>query len=79
MGKSSISKSQRQASPTGDPVYLVYQRDITERKIAEETLRNERNRFRTLSENAPFGIILIDKDGVFKYINPNLMNYLVMN
>ena len=54
----------------GIPVYLVYQRDITERKIAEETLRNERNRFRTLSENAPFGIILIDKDGVFKYINP---------
>ena len=54
----------------GIPVYLVYLRDITERKVAEETLRNERNRFRTLSENAPFGIILIDKDGVFEYINP---------
>ena len=49
---------------------LVYLRDITERKVAEETLRNERNRFRTLSENAPFGIILIDMEGVFKYINP---------
>ena len=33
-------------------------------------LRNERNRFRILSENAPFGIILIDKEGVFQYINP---------
>ena len=49
---------------------LVYLRDVTERKVAEETLRDERNRFRTLSENAPFGIILINKEGVFEYINP---------
>lgn len=49
---------------------LVYLRDVTGRKVAEETLRNERNRFRTLSENAPFGIILINKEGVFEYINP---------
>jgi PAS domain S-box-containing protein len=49
---------------------LVYLRDVTERKVAEETLRGERNRFRTLSENAPFGIILINKEGVFEYINP---------
>ena len=41
-----------------------------ERKVAEEVLRNERNRFRTLSESAPFGIIMIDKEGVFEYINP---------
>jgi len=54
----------------GTPEYLVYLRDITERKVAEEVLRNERNRFRILSENAPFGIILIDKEGVFQYINP---------
>jgi PAS domain S-box-containing protein len=49
---------------------LVYLRDITERKFAEEALRNERNRFRTLSENAPFGIIMINKEGGFEYINP---------
>jgi PAS domain S-box-containing protein len=54
----------------GTPVYLVYLRDITERKVAEEVLQNERNRFRTLSENAPFGIIMIDQKGVFEYINP---------
>ena len=54
----------------GTPEYLVYLRDITERKVAEEVLWNERNRFRILSENAPFGIILIDKEGVFQYINP---------
>jgi PAS domain S-box-containing protein len=54
----------------GTPEYLVYLRDITERKVAEETLWEERNRFRTLSENAPFGIIMINKNGVFEYINP---------
>jgi PAS domain S-box-containing protein len=54
----------------GTPEYLVYLRDITERKVAEEVVRNERNRFRILSESAPFGIIMIDKEGVFEYINP---------
>jgi PAS domain S-box-containing protein len=54
----------------GRPVYLVYLRDVTERKIAEEVMRNERNRFQTLSENAPFGIIMINKEGGFEYINP---------
>jgi PAS domain S-box-containing protein len=54
----------------GTPEYLVYLRDITERKVAEEVLRNERNRFQILSESAPFGIIMIDKEGVFEYINP---------
>jgi PAS domain S-box-containing protein len=51
-------------------VYLVYLRDITGRKEAEETLRNERNRFRILSDNAPLGIIMIDARGTFTYINP---------
>jgi len=54
----------------GRSVYLVYLRDVTERKVAEEVMRNERNKFQTLSENAPFGIIMINKEGGFEYINP---------
>ena len=54
----------------GRPLYLVYLRDVTGRKVAEEVMRNERNRFQTLSENAPFGIIMINKEGGFEYINP---------
>lgn len=54
----------------GALVYLAYLRDISQRKAAEEILRNERNRFQILLESAPFGIIMIDKEGVFKYINP---------
>jgi PAS domain S-box-containing protein len=42
----------------------------TERKRTEEALYAEKQRFQTLSENAPFGMVMIDKDGTFKYINP---------
>ena len=54
----------------GTPVSLINLRDITKRKIAEEALRNERNRFQTLSDNAPFGIMVIDERGNFTYLNP---------
>jgi PAS domain S-box-containing protein len=60
----------------GEPVYLAYLRDITERKIAEDALRNERNRFQTLSEDAPFGIAMIDNTGNFTYINPKFTDIL---
>jgi PAS domain S-box-containing protein len=45
-------------------------RDITDRRRAEEELRAERQRFQILSENAPFGMVMIDQDGTFRYINP---------
>ncbi|NWG03651.1 MAG: PAS domain-containing sensor histidine kinase [Syntrophaceae bacterium] len=54
----------------GRPVYLVYLRDVTERIKAEEVMRKERNRFQTLLENAPFGIIMVNQEGGFEYINP---------
>jgi PAS domain S-box-containing protein len=54
----------------GKLVYLVYLRDMTERKAAEEAVRAERNRFQTLSESAPFGIAVVQNNGVFSYVNP---------
>ena len=36
---------------------------------AEEELSIERKKFQILEEHAPFGTVLIDKDGNFKYIN----------
>jgi two-component system cell cycle sensor histidine kinase/response regulator CckA len=41
-----------------------------ERRQAEEALRTEKQRFQALSEHAPFGIVMIDQDGTFKYLNP---------
>jgi PAS domain S-box-containing protein len=45
-------------------------RDITELKQILNELQTEKQRFQTLSENAPFGMVMIDKDGTFRYMNP---------
>jgi len=54
----------------GEPGIQVWVRDITERKQSEEALLAERERFRSLSENAPFGMVMIAKDGTFTHMNP---------
>jgi two-component system cell cycle sensor histidine kinase/response regulator CckA len=56
-----------EGQPTG---FRGIARDVTERKQSENALQAEKQRFQLLLENAPFGMILIDKDGMFKYINP---------
>lgn len=46
---------------------------VAERKKAEEALHRERVRFSMLSEHAPFGLILTDKSGAFRYVNPRFV------
>ena len=48
---------------------LVVIRDIQARKTAEEALNNERLKLRILSDNAPFGMVLIDNKGRYTYMN----------
>jgi len=43
--------------------------DVTERKHAEELGRMEHAKFVALSENAPFGLIMINNDGAYSYMN----------
>jgi len=52
----------------GRPADLVIIRDITERKQAEETLRESEEKFHILSEQNMLGIIII-QDGLVKYVN----------
>lgn len=51
-------------------------RDITERKEAEEKLRMEEQRFRSLAEYSLDIIILLDAKGVVTYINPTIEKVL---
>ena len=43
--------------------------DISERKQAEEDLKESEERFRTFAELAPVGIVISDKDGIVKYLS----------
>jgi PAS domain S-box-containing protein len=49
---------------------IVNYRDITERKEAEERLRFEEQRFRTLTEHSLDIILLLNREGMVTYINP---------
>jgi PAS domain S-box-containing protein len=44
--------------------------DITQLKEVENALKTEKNRLRTLTENAPIGLVLMEGDGTYTYINP---------
>ncbi|MCX8023231.1 MAG: PAS domain S-box protein [Syntrophorhabdaceae bacterium] len=58
---------------TGEPGFVVMLKDITERRMAEVTLENEKQRFKTLVESAPLGIAEIDTKGNYTYINPKFV------
>ena len=52
----------------GETITLGYLRDITERKRAEEALRESENKFRDMAEKSIVGIYVV-QDKVFKYVN----------
>jgi diguanylate cyclase (GGDEF)-like protein/PAS domain S-box-containing protein len=57
----------------GNALYMVSQlQDITDRKRAEEALRESEERWRSLVENAPSFISTIDRDGTVLSINRTL-------
>jgi len=50
--------------------FLLVARDLTERREAEQALRESEERYRTLFESAPESVTLLDLDGVVVDCNP---------
>lgn len=55
-------------------VYAVYE-DISERKVAESKIKALEERYRTIFENAPMGILLLDYKGTVLQANETLLDY----
>jgi PAS domain S-box-containing protein len=56
----------------GEPTFLAYLRDITERKRAEEALLQSEKKYRSIFDNAPEGIFQTTPDGRYLTVNPAL-------
>src|SRR5882762_8134738 len=64
-------------TPSGEPQKLVIvNRDITERKEAAESLRQSESGFRSMVEDAPFGIFRCRSDGKLFSTNPAFQRML---
>jgi len=64
-----LETSLAQDSKSGKPVCLAVMSDITERKQAQEALRESEEKFRASLENAPDAIYMFDLEGNFLYGN----------
>jgi two-component system cell cycle sensor histidine kinase/response regulator CckA len=55
----------------GKPLRMVGTHiDITDQKGLREELYSERKRFQTIADNMPFGMIMIDRNNRYTYVNP---------
>lgn len=56
--------------------YVAVNRDVTERRRAEERLRSQEARFRALIEGSADALVLLDRDGEATYVSPSVERIL---
>jgi PAS domain S-box-containing protein len=64
------SNTNPEPCPDGGVIWYGNVHDITERKVAEETLRASEQKYRTLAENFPDILIRYDREARRTYVNP---------
>jgi len=62
-------------NPAVEGIVINY-RDVTDRRQAQEALRESEERFRALIENASDGIQILNGDGTFRYESPSMQRIL---
>ncbi|MEW6352501.1 MAG: PAS domain S-box protein, partial [Thermodesulfobacteriota bacterium] len=67
--KTCLITSSAHAAVDGTVQYYTMFRDVTERRQAALTIKMEKQKFESLAENAPFGLLMVDQDGAFRYVN----------
>ncbi|MGJ7913419.1 diguanylate cyclase domain-containing protein [Neobacillus sp. LXY-1] len=60
----------------GKPAYFMIIHDLTNKKQAEEALRESEARYRLIAENMTDLVCIIDYEGIFKYASPSHVSVL---
>ncbi|EHQ36215.1 PAS domain S-box protein [Methanoplanus limicola] len=56
--------------------YLVHVQDITDKKVVEDTIKKSEEKYRSLAENSPVGILTCDREGTITYVNQRVAEIL---
>jgi PAS domain S-box-containing protein len=56
--------------------YLAHVQDITEKKVVDDTIKKSEEKYRSLAENSPVGILTCDREGTITYVNQRVVEIL---
>ena len=71
-----IEMSLGETNEYGEQLFTGMIRDVTERKRTEDALREARDRFRSIFENAPIGVAMVNLEGRYLQVNHSLCEIL---